>query len=552
MDSNLTKNRWLPPTWIRFLAVILIILGIFFRFVNIGQKSYGFDESFTSIRVSGYTEAEVVQRLSETQLRGIKELQKYQFPNAEKGVDGTIRGLALEEPQLPPLYFVLTRFWVQCFGSSVAVTRSFSAFISLLLLPCIYWLCLELFESPLIGWVTVVLVAVSPFHVLYAQEARPYSLWALTIVVSSASLLQAMRLNTRASWALYTITLVASFYCYLTSVLVAIAHGIYVVAIEKLRLSKTLTAYLVSLLLSIIGFFPWILVVIGHRSQAQHATSWRASLKPTLPELLQGWFRQPGRAFFDLNPSFHDPLVYRIILMLANFILLVLVAYSLYVLYRKTSQRIWLFIFTLIGATLLPLALRDLILGGILSITPRYLTPSYLGFELVVAYLLVTKFTSISSNIRQQKLWQFVPIAVVSVGVLCCAVISQADVWWNKGKVETLQDFREAAHIINQANNPLLISDDRTDTLMSVSYLLEPKVKILLIEPRCALLCSQGNSQSGSELTLPQIPEGYSDVFLFPSPTERLLRAIAKQQTYYIKVVAQLRDTILLKLEKAL
>jgi len=49
--------------------------------------------------------------------------------------------LALEESKLTPLYFVAARCWVQLFGDSIAVTRSWSAVFSVLALPSMYWLC---------------------------------------------------------------------------------------------------------------------------------------------------------------------------------------------------------------------------------------------------------------------------------------------------------------------------------------------------------------------------------------------------------------------------
>ncbi len=200
---------------------------------------YWYDETFTSLRISGYTETEVVQQLFNGDEINVKDLQKYQRFNSEKGVTDTVKGLALEEAQLPPFYFVIARYWVQCFGSSVAAIRSLSAVISLLVFPCLYWLCLELFGTPLIGWMAVALVGVSPFHVLYAQEARMYSLWTVTILLSSASLLRAIRVKTRLGWGIYALTLTLAFYSYLYSVLIAIGHGIYMVIIERFRLSKT-------------------------------------------------------------------------------------------------------------------------------------------------------------------------------------------------------------------------------------------------------------------------------------------------------------------------
>jgi uncharacterized membrane protein len=43
----------------------------------------------------------------------VEDLQrKYQQINPEKTWLDTVKGLATEEPQLSPLYFILARFWV--------------------------------------------------------------------------------------------------------------------------------------------------------------------------------------------------------------------------------------------------------------------------------------------------------------------------------------------------------------------------------------------------------------------------------------------------------
>jgi uncharacterized membrane protein len=232
--------------WLRFLIVVVLVLGIFFRFANLGQKIYWVDESYTSLRISGYTESELIQQVGDGQVRNIKYLQKYQRLNSGKTVVDTVKGLALEEPQLAPLYFVATRFWVQLFGDSVAVTRSMSAVFSLLALPCMYWLCLELFESSLTAWLAVSLLAISPFQIVYAQEARPYSLFVLIILLSSAALLRGMRLKTNSSWAIYAVTVALGFYSHLLFALVLLGHEIYVAISENLRFNKTVIGYLLA------------------------------------------------------------------------------------------------------------------------------------------------------------------------------------------------------------------------------------------------------------------------------------------------------------------
>jgi uncharacterized membrane protein len=98
-------------------------------------------------------------------------LGKYQQINPEKTWLDTVKGLATEEHQLSPLYFILPRFWVQSLGPQVTAVRSLSAWISLLVFPRVYWLCWELFRSASVGWIAVTIVAVGPFHINSGSKA---------------------------------------------------------------------------------------------------------------------------------------------------------------------------------------------------------------------------------------------------------------------------------------------------------------------------------------------------------------------------------------------
>jgi uncharacterized membrane protein len=118
--------------WVRFLIIVILVMGMFFRFANLQKKVYWIDEGYTSLGISGYTESEFIQELGDGQIKQIKSLQNYQRINAEKSVLDTVKKLALEESQLTPLYFVAARCWGQLFGDSIAVTRSLSAVFSVL------------------------------------------------------------------------------------------------------------------------------------------------------------------------------------------------------------------------------------------------------------------------------------------------------------------------------------------------------------------------------------------------------------------------------------
>ncbi|MEG5033117.1 glycosyltransferase family 39 protein [Microcoleus sp. AT3-D2] len=271
MNTKSIQNGRLHRISLKFLIVVILITGIWFRFTNLDSKVYSFDESITSLRISGYTWTEMVQQDFQGKTISVADLQrKYQQINAEKGWLDTVKGLATEEPQLSPLYFIFARFWVQLFGPQVATVRSLSALISLLVFPSIYWLCWELFRSASVGWIAVTIVAVSPFHVLYAQEARPYMMFAVLVLLSNAILLRAIALQnspatsklSKAVWSIYAIALSFGLYSSLLFFLVVFAHGIYVIITENWRFGKTLIAYLLASAAAITIFAPWIWILL--------------------------------------------------------------------------------------------------------------------------------------------------------------------------------------------------------------------------------------------------------------------------------------------------
>ncbi|MEH2151530.1 glycosyltransferase family 39 protein [Nostoc sp.] len=272
----------LAPNRLRFLIIVLLMVGIFFRFFNIDGKVYWHDETFTSLRISGYTANEVRQQIFNGCIINKESFAKFQSLNVEKGLNDTIMSLETEDPQHPPLYYVIARFWVRIFGNSVAVIRSLSAFISLLIFPSIYWLCRELFKASVwVSEVAIALMAISPIHLVYAQEAREYILWIVTILICSASLLRALRLESKdkaprriLTWGMYAVTLALSLYTFLLSGFVAVAHGIYVIATARFRLNRTVKAYLLASLTGFLAFTPWMLVVIDNFLQFDSSTAW--------------------------------------------------------------------------------------------------------------------------------------------------------------------------------------------------------------------------------------------------------------------------------------
>lgn len=545
-----------PQLWWHFFILTLLVLGIFFRFVNIDKKVYWHDEVYTSMRISGFTGDEVGKEIFTGKVIGVKELQKYQQPSPDKGLDDTIKALA-GHPEHPPLYYLMARFWVQLFGSSVAVIRSLSAIISLLAFPCLYWLCWELFNSgafhyrsntllpklnskianfsppassaspapsasPLVGWMAIALLSISPFHILYAQEARQYSLWTVTILLSNAALMRAIRLKNSSSWMVYATTLILGLYTSLFSVLGAIGQGIYVVIVENFRWTKTIKAYLLASLIAIIAFIPWILLTIYNWESLERNTTWTNMPMPRWI-LIVIWLLNLSNIFVDLIFPFNHPFTY-----IVPPIFFILIGYAIYFLCRHTPKQVWLLIITVMMATIVPLILPDLIFGGQRSASTRYFIPCFIGIQVAVAYLFAHQLTCASFWRRQ--IWQGIIAVVISCGVVCCAISSQADTWWNK---IVSYDNPQSARVINQASQPLVISnpsDTNTGQLISLSYLLDEKVKFQLV--------------GQPEIYIPQIAAGFSDIFLF-YPSEILRKGLEEK---YGDKIEPIENVPLLKL----
>ncbi len=510
-------DRLLPPKGLRFLILIILIIGIFFRFTNLGQKLFDGDESITSVRAAGYTVAEVINSIPKDTIIRPKEIETFRIVSRETSLLDTLKVTALGAPQHTPLYFVLTRIWMQWFGNSAVAMRSFTVFTSLLVFPAIYWLCMELFKSSTVASIAVALIAVSPIHIIHAQIARPRTLWILMILLSSAALLRTIRLNNKTTWVIYGVTLSLNLYTFLFSIFVASAHGIYVFIIDFQK-NKIIKPYLFTASLVILSFAPWLNVIITHVNTAKKMTEW-TNQPAAFPDLLGGWLKNLCDIFFYWHFKYEQTFLIseKPFVFYFGIAILSLIIYAFYFLWRNTPRQVWLFIFTLTGVTSLAVVLPDLIFGGRRSALDRYMFPCTLGIQVTVAYLLATKISLASSTLRV-KSWQLITVLLISLGILSCTISGQTESWNGQ------EDFIiQSSRIINKATHPLIISDDDiVSGLMPLNYRLDPHVRLMLV--------TQPNQVA--------LPEGFSDIFLF-SPSQELLSFMQKKTEWQIKPIYQ-------------
>ncbi|HHP7244394.1 MAG TPA: glycosyltransferase family 39 protein [Elainellaceae cyanobacterium] len=475
---------WTHPGWV--FSAVLLGIGLAFRLINLDNPFYWVDEVATSIRVSGYTQEQVVQQVATGDVLSVEDLHHYQQLTPERDWADTFHALK-QSPEHAPLYFILARLWVQMFGSSVAAIRSLSVVCSLVAVPCFYRLAVELFKSPRVGWMAVGLLSVSPFFVAYAQEARPYSLWSVTLLLSGVALLRAMRLNTKANWGVYALTLSIIFYTSLLSVFVALGQGIYVVLMSSskslpLKRASRVRHYWIATGLGLLAFSPWLLIIAHQWVTLQTNTT---------------WMREPmnfgaiaGILLYNLAILFFDVPV-SLDLSLATFakvavslMLVSMMGYTIYVLRRKSPKSVWLFVITFANTLPVSLLVLDLVSNGQTSTAARYLMPLQLGMLLAIAHLLIHSMHS--SPVTQALAWRGVAIALVSLSIGSCLTH-----WHMPPKYQKSRNLSNEAiaAIVNQAEPPLVIAEaDQTLDIISLSYMFNSSVRIALSSDISSLL----------------------------------------------------------------
>jgi len=513
------------------LLVIILLLGVFFRFANLGEKIFWVDEVATAIRVSGYTVPEVAEDLAQKDIAIADTLRNYQIINSNKNFNDSFDALT-KSPEHAPLYFILTRLWMRSWGSSIISMRSLSVCLSLLIFPCLYWLCQELFNKPLVSWLAVMLMSVSPFFVAYAQEARPYSLWTVVILLMGASFLRAIKINNPQSWILYIFSLIIGFYTSLFCLYIGFFQGIYLLLSSWRKQFKIIRNYIISSAIALLAFSPWMLIIINHLNLLQDNTQWMRGNFNIL-DIIAVFIGTTLLIFGDLPISQNsDPIQTAIALIIivslvltisssasirnillrqkrsiiflllfiistsifsiSNYIyldfitivgalvglcILGLTSYSLYFLVSNATRDRWLFIVVLIISLPIPLIAADIINQGQSSTAPRYLIPLQLGIQIAVAYCLANKLSVIKNT---KKLWQIITVMFLTLGIFSCTRNFNLSPFYQKGRNTNNPAI---AKIINQQSSSLVVVEsDNTIDLLSLAYSLSPGAKFKVIK----------------------------------------------------------------------
>jgi uncharacterized membrane protein len=417
------KNQWGHSLWFRLLLLVALGMGLFFRLAGLGNKIYSHDEAYASLRAAGYGKGDVLASIQDGRDHPVEDIQKFLKPGSDKTGMDTVFITASSGPHQAPLFYVLAHYWMRVVGFTAAAMRGLAALLGILSIAAMYWLSRELFQSQRIALLSAALFAVSPFHILFSQDARPYSLWTLAALLSSAALLQAVREKTWGHWLLYSLTLVLGLYSQQLFLLVVLVHVLYVAGMYLLQNKIPYRRFLSAGILSFFAYVPWLYMVIKYWDSAVESMDW-ATQGSFLTRYLRSWLVTFSSSFIDMDFASGN-LVPHIL----RALVLALIAYGLVsvLLHGSKQEKIFLTLLTIIpaGALILP----DMLLGGIRSVGGRYFVPLNIATVLIVAYVLSNRLDRARP---QPYVWPVLVGLLLTVSLISNVNSLQAESWWNK------------------------------------------------------------------------------------------------------------------------
>jgi uncharacterized membrane protein len=436
-----------------FFVWLVLGVGMGLRFANLLGKPVWIDEAFSLFHVSGFSEEKVTPRLVEMSPVSVQELLQYQGLSLKNSIWGTIDNIANNAPELPPLYFLLLRCWMTIFGNTVAAARSLSSIFSLWTFPAMYWLCWELFATPLIAWYAMALLAVSPFQLLMAQEIRPYSLWTVCFLVASAALLRSQRTQEKRAWLVYTIAMIAAMYTHLFSVLIWVVHTVYLLVTER-RWTKTLRNYLGAGGAIVLAFLPWIYLGFIDPNSPNYKPF--TDSYGSVITLVKGLARGIALFFVDFNLNEQSPKPLLVTYLGVMAMTIALVGYCFWYLCRRAPGRAKWFLGLMV---VLPIGLflaSDLLTNANRTSITRYFTPCGIAMEIAIAYTIAAKRTLRFQSADLWTRWQKRAGAILLAGLLSCGWFVAAPHWWHKDRTqEDVCIVLQTSHLAH----PLFVTD---------------------------------------------------------------------------------------------
>ncbi len=463
-------------SWVWGVLGLVGLAGVALRFVGLDEKLLWHDEVFTRVFAAGHAPREWFATLYGGAPVTAADLQAFQHLDPSKGPWDTVLGLARDEPQHPPLYYLLARLWMGLFGDGIGALRALSAVFSLGGLAAGGWLAHEAFGRRAATATAVALLAASPVLGLYAQEAREYSLWSAEILASCAALLRAQRrmaegAPARWAWVIYGALTTAALYTSFSHAGVIAAQVLFVAWRARGRLTAPARAAAATLTVSALACLPWALMLRTHYAAFQASMAWAREIVIPRAELLSTFGLNLSRPIVD---GWAQPTGWAWAAVAGGAALSVgALAAVGWAARRQGAGRLGpgaLLVLVAVAPVALLLG-PDLVLGGIRSLSTRYLMPT-----------LVMALVALGQGLSQPG-WprRVVTVAVAAAMALSVGHNARTDAPWIKGISQALP---QVVAQVRAAPDPLIVGNREAHNpgnLMALAAQLPPTVRFHLL-----------------------------------------------------------------------
>lgn len=273
------------------ILFVFCLVGAVLRLSNLGRKPLWLDEIITGLFAFGNS-YRVIPQETVFSIQEIPSFFSYQLQSCS-----AIANTLAEQSTHPPLFFCLMHQWlgsiqaIDFLDSSLALQlRSFPAILGIISIILLYHLNRKAFSDSA-GLTSAGMMAVSPFAVYLAQEARQYSLLLILITIALFALIQLIQ-STHDHFLYWLIWGIAnSLGCYTHYFFfLALTAQIIILFLFFLRESLKRLLLLLSVTIGVvISYLPWLPTVINHFSSAK--TDWLPAVDLVSPvyQLLLGF-----------------------------------------------------------------------------------------------------------------------------------------------------------------------------------------------------------------------------------------------------------------------
>lgn len=160
----------------------------------------------------------------------------------------------------PPLYYFALHYWIKLFGDSEFSSRLLSTVFGTLAILSIYFIASLLFDRGT-GLLASMLLALSPFNIAFAQEARMYTLFTLLALLSMYFFIKLLEDRSLFALAAYALSSALMLYTHVYSLFVIIAQNLYwlsLLFISRGIFKRIWKRCLLAQTLLLLLFLPWL------------------------------------------------------------------------------------------------------------------------------------------------------------------------------------------------------------------------------------------------------------------------------------------------------